>query len=339
MIPPAIAAMLTILTGACSSSPKPPLAAETVPPARVYRPPRFIDLSQLAGVEASAARAGERLAAGTTVTVDIPATRSGFDAREARVYLPPDWFRIGGSPLPTLILLPGVPGGPTVWTEDGDADLIANRFASQHGGAAPIIVMPDATGSDDADSECVNSSRFGQVETYLTVDVPAYVRSAFRAASGPGSLAVAGLSAGGTCSTVLALRNPGLFPTFASFSGFSTPTYLDDTIAESIPVLYEGSEAGYLSHDPMTLLAHHRYPTTAAWFEAGTDDHQPWTDAQSLAAASRKAGMPEVCLMGIPGGHDWEVWRQSLSAALPWLSGRLGLTPAPASPPAGCAAQ
>ncbi len=238
--------------------------------------------------------------------------------------------------LPALLLLPGVPGGPTAWTHEGEADQIADDFASRHDGLAPIIVMPDATGSEDADSECVNSSRFGNAETYLTVDVPAYVRAAFRAASGPGSLAVAGLSAGGTCATVLALRNPGVFQTFASFSGFATPTYLDDTIAASIPILYDGSESAYFGHDPMTLLTRNRYPMTAASFEAGTSDREPWTDAQKLAAASRQAGMPQVCLIGILGGHDWDVWQQSFTAALPWLSARLGLPPGPTRPPTAC---
>jgi S-formylglutathione hydrolase FrmB len=336
-IPPLVAAVLAILTTACSSSLRPPLVSGTAPQPTAYRPPRFIDLNQLSGVETRAARAGKGPSAGTTVSVDIPSTQSGFDAREARVYLPPDWFTMGALPLPTLVLLPGVPGGPTVWTQDGDADLIANEFVS-HGGVAPIIVMPDATGSDDDDSECVNSSKFGNVETYLTADVPAYVRSTFRAASGPGSLAVAGLSAGGTCSTVLALRNPGIFHTFASFSGFDTPTYLDDTVAESVPILYSGSGTAYLAHDPMTLLAHNKYPMTSAWFEAGTGDHQPWTDAQQLAAASRQAGMAEVCLLGIPGGHSWEVWRESFSSALPWLSARLGLTSSTTGALDGCTA-
>ena len=282
-------------------------------------------------MEGGARDAGGRVSAGTTVSVDIPSTVSHFDARTARVYLPPAWFASTSRKLPILMLLPGVPGGPTDWTDDGKADLIANDFASHHNGLAPIIVMPDVTGQESGDSECVNSSKYGNAETYLTVDVPTFVRATFRAAAGRGALAVAGLSAGGTCSTVLALRNPRLFETFASFSGFATPTYLDDTVAQSVPVLYDGSEAAYLAHDPMTLLAHNQYPDTAAWFEAGTSDQPPWADAQRLAAASRHAGMQQVCLLGIPGGHTWTVWQQSFTAALPWLAARVGLVPSGSS--------
>ncbi len=329
----ATATLILLLTlTACSSGSSAVHASGTD-----YTPPRNVAFDQLPGVEAAARRA-RAVRSGTTVTVQIPPARSGFAARDALVYLPPVWFSASGPHLPVLMLLPGEPGGPTDWTDDGAADVIADKFAGAHGGAAPIIVMADATGKEKADTECVNSDRFGQVETYLTVDVPAYVRSTFRAAIGADALAVAGSSAGGTCSTVLALRNPDVFSTFASFSGYATPTYKNDTVARSVPILFDGSEASYLAHDPLTLLATRSYPSTAAWFQSGTDDQHPWAAAMKLAPAARHAGMESVCLRGIPGGHTWTVWQQSLTDALPWLSNRLGLTPAPDEPAGQCSA-
>jgi S-formylglutathione hydrolase FrmB len=334
-----VLALLALLASACTSASQPVRSPARAAPSIIdYRPPRFVDMPQLPQVEAQAAQARGRVVAGTTVSVDIPATRSAFKARQARVYLPPAWFAATAPRLPALILLPGEPGGPTDWTDDGDADAVANDFAANHHGVAPIIVMPDATGQEDADTECINSIRFGQAETYLTVDVPAYVRAAFRAASGPGSLAIAGASAGGTCATVLSLRHPTIFQAFASFSGFATPTYKDDTVAESLDPLYDGSEAAFLAHDPLTLLSTNRYPLTAAWFEAGTGDDEPWVDARTLAAASRRAGMAEVCLVGVSGGHTWKVWQESFEAALPWVSWRLGLVAQPPPTPAQCSA-
>lgn len=329
-----MATVLLLFTAACSSATAPaktalPTTTSTTSPS--YQPPRFIDFSQLSQVEAAAAQAGGRVTAGTTVTVDIPDTRSEFDARNALVYLPPAWFTSDAPRLPALILLPGEPGGPTDWTEDGNADGIANAVAHEHGGVAPIIVMPDPTGEEDADTECVNSTRFGNAETYLTVDVPTYLRATFRAATGPGSLGIAGASAGGTCATILGLRNPSVFETFASFSGYAVPTYQDDTVAESIPILFDGSEAAFAAHDPLTLLSEKDFPTSSAWFDAGTSDHESWANAKQLAAAGRQAGMKDVCLVGLPGSHTWTVWQQSLSAALPWLSAHLGLTSEPAA--------
>jgi S-formylglutathione hydrolase FrmB len=318
-----------ILTG-CSSG-----SDTSKPPGSGYEARRVVSLDELAQVEADARREGGT-STGSTVTVAIPPTRSGFRARDALVYLPPIWFSAAAPQLPVLLLLPGEPGGPTDWTDDGEADTIAGAFAAMHAGVAPIIVMPDATGQEDADSECINSSRYGNAEIYLTVDVPAYVRATFRAATGPGTLAVAGASAGGTCSTTMALRDPDIFPTFASFSGYATPTYKNETVAESLPILYDGSEAAYLAHDPLSLLKSRTYPASGAWFEAGMGDHAPWAAARELADAARQAAMEDVCLRGIQGGHTWAVWRRSLTDALPWLSARLGLTPRPQPPSADC---
>ena len=80
-----------------------------------------------------------------------------------------------------LLTVLGVSGTSADWTADGDADTTANAYAAEHGGLAPIIVMPDPNGDKTEDSECVNS-QFGNAETYLTVDVPAYLRSRFGAA-------------------------------------------------------------------------------------------------------------------------------------------------------------
>jgi S-formylglutathione hydrolase FrmB len=85
---------------------------------------------------------------------------------------------------------------------------IALAFAEQHHGIAPILVMPDINGSLGADSECVNSTKFGNVATYLAKTVPAFMQNEFNASTAPGSVAVAGLSEGGMCATTLALNNP-----------------------------------------------------------------------------------------------------------------------------------
>ena len=44
---------------------------------------------------------------------------------------------------------------------------------------------------------------------------------------------------------MLALRHPSLYPTFASFSGFASPQYLETTRAQTIDTLFGGSEAEF----------------------------------------------------------------------------------------------
>jgi S-formylglutathione hydrolase FrmB len=194
--------------------------------------------------------------------------------------------------------------------------------------------MPDPDGYKTVDSECVNS-RFGNAETYLVEDVPAFARARFNASTAPGSLAIGGLSAGGTCSVMLALRHPDVYPTFASFSGFASPQYESTTLDETIDVLFGGSEDDFLAHDPVHLLENGTFPGLAGWFEVGDQDTEPLAAAHRLQPAAAKAGIA-TCILVRPGGHDFDLWSQALQDAFPWLSWRLGLTPQPATEPAHC---
>jgi S-formylglutathione hydrolase FrmB len=267
---------------------------------------------------------------GFTVEVPIPGQVSGFKARDAFVWVPPAWVANPKLKLPVIEMLAGVPGSPSDWTRAGFADRTARAFADAHNGLAPIIVMPDANGSGSADTECVNSPR-GQAETYLTVDVPNFVRTSFGASTAPGSFAIAGLSAGGLCAIMLSLRHPALYPTFGDYSGLTSPTVgeivqPDDTTR----ALFAGSKAAYAAHDPLALLGAGHYPKLAGWFEVGTADSAPLAAQRTLIPLARKAQIT-TCAVEIPGGgHDFDVWTKSFLDSLPWLSYRLGLTPAPA---------
>ena len=294
----------------------------------------FTDLPELKVIRDQVRATGKLPEFGRTVQVDIPATDSHFQTGPAFVYVPPGWFKNPVPQLPVIELIPGVPGQPSDWTRAGYADSTSTAFAHLHGGVAPILVMPDNLGSSQ-DTECSNS-HFGDVETYLVKDVPRFMASAFNAAVGKNSLAVAGLSAGGTCASILALRNPTVFRTFASYSGFSSPTYLNDDAQQTVVDLYGGSHADYEAHNPVHLLTFGRFTGLAAWFTAGQSDSPSVQDAAQLAHLAEGAGLAQVCLTTPPGDHSFQFWAAAFARSLPWLSWRLGLTPAPTDVPATC---
>jgi S-formylglutathione hydrolase FrmB len=298
-------------------------------------PENVVETPQLAQIRAQVASTGKLPDQGVLIEVDIPPTVSHFSTRPAYVYLPPAWFAKVTPSLPTLVLLPGEPGSASDWSDDGDADNTADAFASSHHGVAPIIVMPDPNGTKTVDSECVNS-QFGEAETYLVDDVPAFVRTRFDASRAAGSLAVGGLSAGGTCSVMLALRHPTVYPTFASFSGFASPQWLNTSRAQTIATLFGGSDEEFAAHDPIQLVENGHFTGLAGWFEVGKQDTQPVQAAHQLQPAALRAGIA-TCLLVRPGGHDFDLWSQALRDAFPWLAWRLGLTPEPSSEPATCA--
>ncbi len=295
----------------------------------------FTNIPQLKTIRDEVRRTGKLPAQGSTISVVIPPTKSKFQTGPAYVYLPPAWFKNPEPQLPVIELIDGVPGSASDWTRAGYADSTATAFAAKHHGLAPILVMPDPSGNAGEDTECSNSP-FGNAETYLVKDVPAYLQSEFNAAVGKHSLAIGGLSAGGTCASILALRNPTVFSTFASYSGYASPTYLDDDQQQTTQTLYGGKPAIYEAHNPAHLLRTTMYPHLSGWFTAGQQDPQALEANKRLARLAKNANFAQVCLTTPQGGHDFTFWAQAFQSSLPWLSWKLGLTPAPASVPATC---
>lgn len=261
-------------------------------------------------------------AAGTVSEVAIPAPVSGFAARPAWVYLPPAHLAVPRAQLPVLVLLSGQPGSPRDWLDGGGLSATMDRFAAAHGGLAPVVVMADWLGAPLNNTLCMDS-RLGAVQTYLTVDVPAWIRATLQVDPDPAALAVGGLSAGGTCALQLAVNAPQTFPTFIDVSGQSEPTLGDRT--RTVAAAFGGDAAAFAAVNPLDLLATRSYPGSAGTVVAGSGDTLYRPQARQVADAARRAGMG-IEYRELPGGHDWRVWAPGLESSLPWLATRTGLT-------------
>jgi S-formylglutathione hydrolase FrmB len=266
---------------------------------------------------------------GRIISVFIPPTFSGFHARHALVYLPPAWFQRPRPRLPTVMLLGGTPGSPSDWFRAGFADVTSNRWAATHNGAAPVLVVPDLNGSFMGDTECVDRPR-ALAETYLVADVRDFMIRTFDAPPEPGMWALGGLSEGGTCSLVLALRHPNLFSAFADYAGDPRPNL--GSARASLRSLYNGSVQVQQSYDPAALLASHRYPGLGAWFELGSHDGRIAPTSRLVGLASSAGADVHFVLRS--GSHTFWVFHEAFADSLPWLWQRFVLqsaaNPAPA---------
>jgi S-formylglutathione hydrolase FrmB len=260
---------------------------------------------------------------GAVIQVHIPATRSGFPARPAWVYLPPAYLTAHRPLLPVLMLVGGEPGSPRDWLDGGLLPQQMDRFAAAHGGLAPVVVMPDGLGGETSNPLCMNSA-LGRADTYLAQDVPAWITSTLQVDRDTAHWAVGGFSYGGTCALQLAVAHPGLFPMFIDLSGQRAPTL--GGYRRTVDAAFRGNQAAFEAVDPLHELAARRCPASAGFLVVGAQDETYRPQAQAVAAAARAAGM-SITYTELPGRHSWTVWRPGLVLSLPWLAARTGLAP------------
>lgn len=262
-------------------------------------------------------------ASGIVSIVDIPGRLSGFRARSAWVYLPPAYLTSRRPLLPVLVLIAGQPGTPRDWFDGGQLNLLLDRYAAAHDGLAPVVVVPDPLGSRLANPLCVDSTA-GNAFTYLSRDVPDWIDATLQVDPDRATWAVGGVSAGATCALQLAVAAPRTFPTALVLSAQREPTL--GGRSRTVRKRFEGSQAAFRAANPVDVLRARRLPGSAAVVAVGAQDALYGPQADELATAMRAAGMT-VRRATAPGGHSWVVWRAVLWQELPWLAGRLRLTP------------
>lgn len=266
-------------------------------------------------------QAGQR-GAGAVSTASIPGTTSGFSARPAWIYLPPAYLSTPRAQLPVLVLVSGQPGTPRDWFDGGKLGHVMDTFAAAHHGLAPVVVVADQLGSQLAHPLCMDS-QLGNTFSYLSVDVPAWIRSHLQVDPNPRHWAVGGYSAGGTCALQLAVNAPTAYPTFVDVSGQDEPTL--GTRSRTVAALFGGDTTAFTSVNPLDVLTTRRFPDTFGFVVVGHDDATYRPQAQTVVTATRAAGM-HIEYLELPGGHSWNVWGPGLAGSLPWLARRTGLT-------------
>jgi S-formylglutathione hydrolase FrmB len=261
-------------------------------------------------------------ATGEFRSVAIPGKVSGFHARDAVVYLPPAYFTAHRPVLPVLVMVSGQPGSPDNYLQSGRLEQALGSYASDHHGLAPVVVIPDANGSQEANTMCMNSA-LGRVDTYMAVDVPDWITDTLNVDTNHRHWAVAGFSYGATCAVQMVTRHPNVYSTFAAISPEHEPA-LTANRTVTIQRAFDGRAAAFDAVVPLTLLEHRKYPEIHGWFASGEQDAVYTKNVGMLFTAGRKAGMT-LTRTTFPGGHSWIMVGEALPSALNFLGARLGL--------------
>lgn len=254
----------------------------------------------------------------------IPHTISGFPSRPAGIYLPPTALVKNPPRLPLVVMMLGQPGSPM----PSFASEVLDPFARAHHGLAPIVIVADQLGNPYVDPLCLDTTRYGKAETFLTKDLPAWAETHLNITKDHRFWTVAGYSNGGECGLSLIVRHPGLFGNLIDASGeeFAGSDNPGLTLSEA----FHGDQAAYDRVKPETYLAHHSYAGVNAIFTAGSEDPAYWAAAQKMAKAANDAGMAVDLHEVMNGNHGRPAFASGMAEGFRVLYPVLGLAP-PAS--------
>ncbi|SKB92384.1 S-formylglutathione hydrolase FrmB [Arthrobacter sp. 49Tsu3.1M3] len=255
----------------------------------------------------------------------IPGTVSGFQSRDAYVYLPPAYLGSPRPALPVLVLFSGQPGGPADWLTGGALRSRLDRFAAEHAGVAPVTVVVDPNGSASGNTLCMDS-RIAQADTFLAQDVPDWIKRTLDVDPDPRQWAAGGFSFGGTCAIQMVTRHPDVYSAALAFSSEEEPA-LAKVRAKTIEASF-GADAGAFDQlTPLRVMAEHRFDGHGVYFAAGDRDPQFTGYMDVLSEAARRAGFSVETHRIANAGHSWDVASGGLPGGLDFLARRWGIAP------------
>ena len=187
--------------------------------------------------------------AGKVTVVNMPAPWIGGSKRttDVSIYTPPGYDPTGTQLYPVVY---EAPTGLALW--DGETGAISqlNSLIDSGGMPAAIVVFIDESGAPMMPTECVDSANKQQwLETFISKTVVDYVDQNYKTIQDPRARAIMGLSEGGFCATMLAMRHPDIFRVDIAFSGY----YWAGTPSAAAALPYGGQASLIDAYSPALL--------------------------------------------------------------------------------------
>ena len=255
----------------------------------------------------------------------IPGTLSGFQGRDAYVYLPPAYQSSPRPALPVLVLFAGQPGAPADWLTGGALRSRLDRFAAQHDGVAPVAVVVDPNGSPSGNTMCMDS-RIAQADTFLSRDVPDWINRTLDVDPDPRQWAAGGFSFGGTCAMQMVTRHPDVYSAALAFSSESEPALAKER-AKTIEASFGGDTEAFDRLTPLRIMAEQRFDGHGVYFAVGDRDPEFTGYMDVLSDAARRAGFTVETHRIANTGHSWDTASNGLPGGLEFLARRWGISP------------
>jgi len=265
---------------------------------------------------------------GEVSKVNIPATTSHFEARQALVYLPPAALITAKHKpaLPVILMMSGQPGSPGRVFAAGGIQTMMDDYAQHHGGLAPIVIAADQLGDDSHNTLCVDSPVYGKALTYLTKDVVDWVKTNLPAARQAQDWAIAGFSQGATCSLQIGANHPDLFGTIIPTGSELKPT--NGSESSMISRFFHGDRTAYEKQIPINAIRNHAPSNQTLVIGAGERDRESVRNVELIAPVAQQEGMHVTAGESLGNAHDWHAVRDTLRYGLVVFGYNTGLSDA-----------
>ncbi|MGK4583654.1 alpha/beta hydrolase [Kitasatospora sp. HPMI-4] len=246
---------LSAALAACSSGSKPAAdakPADTVaasPAAASSAPPKDGKVIMPTGPAADLKKARDTKAGPIFVT-KLAGKKSGVTA-EVWVWLPPEYndpkYAKYGFPVLTLYA-GGQSNGYNTWTDNQlPIEEIDAKLSKEQKAHPFIMIMPvqNLTGDEKRAFDCSDIPGQPKMGTWMSEDIPDFVRANFRTLKGRDSWGLMGASTGAFCSAKLAMQHPDIYKAAVPIDGYWDPDSL----------LWKGHEAERLANSPGKLIS------------------------------------------------------------------------------------
>jgi len=241
------------------------------------------------------------------------------------VYLPDGYVSDGSVTYPVVYLLHGLSDNCEAWVSKGTMKPIADELIESGEACKMVIVMPQAGDADTRRVPCgyFNMPAWSYEDLFFDEFIPD-VESKYHAGGDKMRRAVMGLSMSGGGSTVYCQKHPDMFS-----SCYAMSAWMDEPKAEGVTYaeakdwrektcisVHENSAPGFLRKaDAQTIEA----LKTVKWFiDCGDDDFLFDVNVETYQLMKKAGIKTEFRVRN--GIHNWEYWRTSLRAALPFAS-------------------
>jgi hypothetical protein len=253
---------------------------------------------------------------GKVVYWKLNAPWEGTATSEVAVYLPPGYDANPAKRYPAVY---EAPFNFYLWNSGAHIKAALDSLITSGSIPPMLFIFMDAGNGPYADAQCADS--FDHVElmdTFLGVTVPTYIDRTYRTIAKPSARATVGMSQGGYCAAVLAMRHPKTFGASVSFSGYFTAG--SGTATAKLPF---GGDANLIARSSPSWLAPNLPVATRAglYFVLIAQTAQAFYGTEATKFAEILGGAGYVYdLVDAADPHGWPQVRAELERALVLLA-------------------